>query len=68
MSKIIIPGWLHNRNHIIRCIKCSCVFRYNNNDIYRGITIPYEMAPRYEVACPECGYPAPAIFDYNQNF
>ncbi len=57
MKKVLISGWYNNKVHITRCIRCSCVFQYNDTDV-RGTSI---QSKKYEINCPECGWIMPGI-------
>jgi len=65
MSKVIVPGWFSTAAHRTRCIRCNCIFEYDDKDIYEKMTAkPNMMNPfrdvEYVVDCPECGWMAPA--------
>jgi len=67
-KKIIMSGNYTSAVHTTRCIRCNCVFEYNENDVYEKMEVPPPGAHsnpygyvRFVVDCPECGWQVPGI-------
>ena len=64
MKKVLISGYYNEKVHRVRCVRCSCIFEYEDSDIYENATYsPYSTLYNinFLVDCPECGWSAPAL-------